>query len=251
MLRVCYDILEPTAGSRPRHNPEGLGTIMPDRFLNLITLTGYTLYEEAHTLQRGKVSSRVADEIVDTLIILEHAPVITLGHNADESEVLAKPFILKTNNIQVYKVERGGQATYHGPGQIVGYAIVDLLALKMRVEDFIYNLEETMIQAAEKMGVKAMRKPGSPGVYTSNGKIGSIGVRVTRGVTFHGFAFNVAPELKHFTFIKPCGGRAEDITSIQAVLGKSPSLSEARKILVDCFVNVFGMKIQQSSVQSI
>ena len=134
--------------------------------------------------------------------------------------------------------------TYHGPGQIVGYAIIDLLALKITVEQFINNIEETMIRACQKMGVEAYRRSGSPGVFTFRGKVGAVGVRVTRGVTYHGFSFNLCPNLEHYKFIKPCGMSHADITSIKAIKGSVPSLREARQILVDCFVEVFGMTVQ-------
>jgi lipoyl(octanoyl) transferase len=218
---------------------------MPDHLLKLIVLDGLTLYEEAHTLQRGMVSSRVADEIPDTLILLQHPAVITLGQNASDSDITVKPRVLAKNNIAVHRVERGGQVTYHGPGQIVGYTIVDLLALKIGVEEFINRLEETMILACKEMKVEAYRKKGAPGVYTYRGKVGAIGVRVTRGVTFHGFSINVNPDLEHYKFIKPCGMSYADITSIEAITGSAPPLAEARRILTDCFAKVFGMTIQK------
>lgn len=211
--------------------------------LRLIVFEGLTLYEEAHTLQRGMVSSRVADEIPDTLIILQHPPVITVGYNGTESDITVEPRVLAKNKITVHKTERGGQVTYHGPGQVVGYAVIDLLALKIGVEEFVTRLEETLIRAAAKMGVPAFRKPGAPGVYCQAGKIGAIGVRVTRGVTFHGFAFNVDPDLKHYQFIRPCGMTSSDITSIKAATGQAPSFDEAKRILIDAFVAVFDRTI--------
>ncbi len=228
------------------YTPSGMdyGVDMSNKTLHVIMLDGLTLYEEAHTLQRGKVSSRVADDIPDTLIMLEHPAVITLGHNAKESDITVKPVVLKMKNIAVHKTERGGKVTYHGPGQIVGYTIFDLLALKIRVEDFITKVEESMIRACEKLRVEAHRVAGSPGVYTSRGKVGSIGVRVTRGVTYHGFSLNLDPNLDHYRYIKPCGGSPSDITSIKAVKGSAPPLKEARKLVVDSFAEVFGMSVQ-------
>jgi lipoate-protein ligase B len=216
---------------------------MDKKPLRLIVLEGFTLYDEAHTLQRGMVSSRVANEILDTLIVLEHPPVITVGYNGTEADIIAPSKVLAKNKITVHKTERGGQVTYHGPGQVVGYAIVDLLDLKIGVEEFVTKLEETLIRAAEALGVKAFRKAGSPGVYCDKGKVGAIGVRVTRGVTFHGFSFNVDPNLEHYKFIHPCGMAVSDATSIKAVTGKAPTFEEARNVIIDSFVSVFERKI--------
>ncbi len=214
---------------------------MSNNHLRLIILEGEVLYEEAHTLQRGMVSSRIADEIPDTLILLEHPPVITIGNSGSEQDIKAKPRELAKLGISVHKVERGGRVTYHGPGQIVGYPIFDLLAHKIGVEAFVRKLEDTMIRAAKQMGVEAIAKKGAPGIYCEKGKIGAIGVRVTRGVTFHGFSFNLNPNLDHYKLIDPCGGNASEITSVQAVVGSAPPLREARKIFVDAFCAVFNM----------
>ena len=230
------------------------GVKMAKKTLHVIMLDGITLYEEAHTLQRGKVSSRVADDIPDTLIMLEHPAVITLGHNAKDSDITVKPIVLKMKNIAVHRTERGGKVTYHGPGQIVGYTIFDLLALKISVESFITKVEEAMVLACEKMGVEAHHVAGSPGVYTDRGKVGSIGVRVTRGVTFHGFSLNLDPNLDHYKYIRPCGGSPSDITSIKAIKGEVLPLKEARKIVVDCFAEVFDMTaqiIKQKSISAV
>ena len=216
---------------------------MDQRPLRLIVLDGFTLYEEAHTLQRGMVSSRVADEIPDTLILLQHPPVITVGYNGCDTDIIAPPNILAKNKITVHKTERGGQVTYHGPGQAVGYAVIDLLALKMGVEAFVTLLEETLIRTAEKLGVRAFRKKGAPGVYCDQGKIGAIGVRVTRGVTYHGFSFNIDPDLEHYKFIRPCGMTFADVTSVAAVRGSAPPFEEVRKIIVDSFISVFNRSV--------
>ncbi len=216
---------------------------MEKKPLRLIVLDGLTLYEEAHTLQRGMVSSRVADEIPDTLIVLQHPPVITVGYNGTEKDILVSAKVLAKNKITVHKTERGGQVTYHGPGQVVGYAIVNLLALKIGVEEFVTRLEETLIRAAAVFGVQAFRKQGSPGVYCSGGKVGAIGVRVTRGVTFHGFSFNAFPDLEHYKFINPCGQASSEAASIKAVTGKAPTFEEARNAIIDAFISVFDRKI--------
>jgi lipoyl(octanoyl) transferase len=218
------------------------GERMAPKPLQIVPLDGLTLYEEAHTLQRGMVSRRVADEIPDSLILLEHPPVITIGNSGSKSDITVKPGVLERRGIAVHKIERGGQVTYHGPGQIVGYTIIDLLAHKMGVEQFINKVEEVLIQTAAKMGLTAFRKKGAPGVYVTEGKIGAIGVRVTRGVTFHGFSFNLSPNLEHYKYIKPCGMTFADITSVEAVTGKAPSTIDGKRLISDAFVQVFDMQ---------
>lgn len=214
---------------------------MPKHPLRIINLEGVSMYEEAHTLQRGMVSSRVADEIPDTLILLEHPPVITIGNSGSDSDITVSPKVLAKKGIVVHKIERGGQVTYHGPGQIVGYTIVDLLAHKIGIEFFINQLEETLIRVAEALELEAFRKKGAPGVYVEQGKIGAIGVRVTRGVTFHGFSFNLSPDLEHYKFIKPCGMTYADVTSVQAVKGHVPDIKNVKQLISDTFLDVFEM----------
>lgn len=199
------------------------------------------MYEEAHTLQRGMVSSRVADEIPDTLILLEHPPVITIGNSGSDADITVTPRALAKKGIAIHKIERGGQVTYHGPGQIVGYTIIDLLAHKIGVEFFVNQLEEILIRVTAALGLEAFRKEGAPGVYISQGKIGAIGVRVTRGVTFHGFSFNLSPDLEHYKYIKPCGMTYADVTSIQAVRGDVPDIKTVKKMISDTFLEVFEM----------
>ena len=214
---------------------------MAKHLLRIIGLEGVTGYEEAHTLQRGMVSSRVADEIPDTLILLEHPPVITIGNSGSDNDITVKPQILEKQGIAIHKIERGGQVTYHGPGQIVGYVILDLLAHKIGVEVFINRLEESLIRVSKSLGLDAFRKTGAPGVYINGGKIGAVGVRVTRGVTFHGFSFNLSPDLEHYKYIKPCGMTAADVTSAAAALGGVPQVKTVKQMIADAFLKVFDM----------
>lgn len=209
----------------------------------MMVLSGLTPYEEALALQKDLVSARAAGKTSDTLILLEHSPVITVGRSGKESDIIADPAMLARNEISVHKIERGGQVTYHGPGQAVGYAIVNLPDIKIGVREFVRRLEETLIRAAATMGVDSFRKKGLPGVFCDQGKIGALGVRVTRGVTYHGFALNVAPKLDHYNFIHPCGMASSDITSVRAVTGRSPSLEEAHRAIIDAFAAVFDRQV--------
>ncbi|MCP4675194.1 MAG: lipoyl(octanoyl) transferase LipB [Deltaproteobacteria bacterium] len=209
----------------------------------LVVLSDLTPYEEAHTLQLETVEKRGAGKIPDTLILLEHTPVITLGRNADPSGVVASKDVLEERGISVHRIERGGQATYHGPGQVVGYPIVDLHGLGIGIKQYVSNLEEMMIRAAASFGVQAYRGDGMIGIFCDHGKLGAIGVRVSQGITFHGFAFNVAPDLTHYQLIVPCGMTDTPITSIAAISGKTPTMDKARQVLIEAFAEVFGLKV--------
>ncbi|MFO8073731.1 MAG: lipoyl(octanoyl) transferase LipB [Polyangia bacterium] len=217
----------------------------PARF-DLRVLPGLTPYFEARRLQLDLVERRRSGEIGETLLLLEHPPVITLGRNADPAGVIASAGELKRCGVELHRVERGGEATYHGPGQIVGYPICDLHALKIGVAAYVHRLEEAMIRAAAKLEVEAGRRERLTGVFCERGKIGAIGVRVSRGIAFHGFAFNVDPHLDHYRLIVPCGLSETPITSIAATLGRSPSMERARKAVIRSFGEVFGQALTSS-----
>jgi lipoate-protein ligase B len=214
------------------------------RPLRVRALEGLVPYEEARALQLATVEAVKAREAEDTLFVLEHAPVVTLGRNASASAgVVATDEELARAGVSVHRAERGGQATYHGPGQIVGYPIVDLHRLGLGVARYVHGLEETMIRAAAAFGVEAGRRDGVVGVFAqrgAGGKLGAIGVRVSRGVAFHGFAFNAAPNLAHYRLIVPCGMVGGQVASLASLLGKAPPLAEVRAALVAAFAEVFG-----------
>ena len=213
-----------------------------DRF-EVRALPGRVPYPRALALQRELVERRKAGAIGDTLILLEHASVITLGRNADAAGVVASEALLRRRGIQVHRAERGGQATYHGPGQVVGYPIVDLHGLGLGVAAYVRRLEETMVRAAGRLGVEAGRREGLTGVFAEPGKIGAVGVRVTRGVTYHGFALNADPELEHYRLIVPCGLLDTPVTSLAAILGRPLPFAEAREAVAAAFAEVFGVEL--------
>jgi lipoyl(octanoyl) transferase len=217
---------------------------MKARKLHLKVLDELTSYDEAHDLQLRTVAKIQSGEAPDTLIMLEHAPVITLGRNADASGVIASENELLDLGIRVRRAERGGLATYHGPGQVVGYPIVDLKRLKMGIRNYVSGLEEVMIRAAADLGVNAARKKDVIGVFCDQGKLGAIGVRVSRGVAFHGFAFNVSPDLSCYRLIAPCGMINTPVTSIAAVTGSAPTMDRVRQSLIAAFEAVFGFRAQ-------
>ncbi len=211
---------------------------MGGRPIDVRSLPGLTPYAEALALQRGLLERRQLGEVPDTLLLLEHPPVITLGRNAADSGVVAPPDMLRALGVEVHRVERGGQATWHGPGQVVGYPICDLRGLGLGAAAWVHTLEATMIRAAATLGVEAGRRPGITGVFTHRGKIGAIGVRISRGVSYHGFALNVDPDLSHYRLIVPCGMAGVPVTSVAAVLGHAPPMDAARRALTDAFLDV-------------
>jgi lipoyl(octanoyl) transferase len=212
--------------------------------VELRVLPGITPYEEALALQTRLVERRRKGEIGDVLLLLEHPPVLTLGRHADEKGILASRELLGRRGIGVHRVERGGQATYHGPGQIVGYPILHLAERRMGVGRYVRALEEVMIRAAEALGVPTVRREGIVGVFAESGKVGAIGVRVSRGVSYHGFAFNVDPDLEHYRFIVPCGMAEIPPASIASIRGAAPDPEAARREVVRAFEAVFAVEVR-------
>ncbi len=218
---------------------------MPQPAVDLVRLEGLTPYGEAHALQLGLVEALRQGRGRDTLVLVEHPPVITLGRNADPGGVLAPVERLRALGIELRRVERGGQATYHGPGQVVGYPVVRLRRLGLGVRAYVERLEEVLIRTAAAFSVEARRVPGRPGVFCEQGKLAAIGVAVTRGVAFHGFAFNVRPDLAHFRLIVPCGLTDVEPTSLEAVLGRAPPMEAVEDVVAREFSGVFGVRLVQ------
>jgi lipoyl(octanoyl) transferase len=193
-------------------------------------------YQATWELQKDLVRRRTEGETdVDALILVEHDHVITLGRKTT-------PENFKPQDIPVFQVERGGDATYHGPGQLVGYPIVRLAT--PNVQRFVRDLEEVLIQATHAFDVESVRVEGHPGVWVAGRKVASIGVAVTNWVTFHGFALNVNTDLSYFGLIKPCGLDPEKITSMQRVLGREVPFEDVKNEVVSKFAQVFGYEVQ-------
>ena len=187
-------------------------------------------YAAAWTLQRELVTARQAGRIGDVVLLVEHPPVITIGRAGRSANVLLPRALLAAQGFEVFEVERGGDVTYHGPGQLVGYPIVDLRALDEDVVRYVRSLEGVLIDALQQFGVSAERVRGYPGAWVGNSKIAAIGVAVKRRVTMHGFALNVAPNLDHFAVINPCG-LGKPVTSMARVLGRPVSLREVQPVV--------------------
>ena len=209
------------------------------RALDVQTL-GVVGYEQAHALQTSPHEQRVAGEVDDTLLLLEHPHVYTIGRRGTSDDVLWDADVLRARGVDVVETDRGGQVTYHGPGQLVGYPIVDLGAAADLVA-YVRKLEDVMIGALTRLGVTGAERDAdkNTGVWVRNAKIGAIGVRVTRNVTKHGFALNVAPDLSYFAGIVPCGITDRGVTSIALEIDRVLPVSEVAVIVADEFASVF------------
>jgi len=198
-------------------------------------------YDEALALQRELVEERRADRVPDLLLLLEHPPVITLGARSEiaRANVVATDERLADLGIAVHETGRGGDVTYHGPGQIVGYPILDLRPDRCDVHKYVRDLEEVMIRTCADYGVTAGRISGLTGAWIGAGKIGAIGIRISRWITSHGFAFNVSTNLDHFKLIVPCGISDRGVTSLEEATGRSIPLPEVEDALVRRFADVF------------
>lgn len=203
-------------------------------------------YSDAYRLQEQLRARRRAGEVGDLLLLVEHDPVITLGRRARREHLLADPESLARQGITVQETNRGGDITYHGPGQLVGYPILDLQALRQSVHGYVRHLEEVLIRTVADFGVSAGRLEGLTGVWVGTRKIAAIGVAIRHWVTMHGFALNVAPCLEHFGLIIPCGIADKGVTSLTQILGRPVALEEVRPGLIQHFGEVFGLEMQES-----
>ncbi|MDR1317109.1 MAG: lipoyl(octanoyl) transferase LipB [Spirochaetales bacterium] len=202
---------------------------------------GVMEYEEALALQRLRQARRIREEIPDTLILLEHPPVITLGRRAVEEDVLLAPGVASGMGIRVVRIERGGEVTYHGPGQLVGYLICGLAVTGKSVKRFVHQVEDCLIQSlVEGWGIRAGRREEYIGVWVGEEKIAAIGLSISRGVTMHGFALNVNTNLDHFAWIVPCGIRTKGVTSIKKITGGEVPMDGVKTLVARKLKEVFG-----------
>jgi lipoate-protein ligase B len=200
---------------------------------------GHAKYLEVLDLQRELVKLRQAQRIPDTLLLVEHEPVITLGRRGNTANILSSPEQLASQGIKIHRVERGGDVTYHGPGQLVGYPVIDLAARKIGVRQFVDLLEETIILTLVDFDIRAGRESQHRGVWVEDLKVAALGVAVKRWVSFHGFALNVSPNLDHFCHLNPCELGHEQVTSMARLLAKAPSMAGVTHKLVSKFVELF------------
>jgi lipoyl(octanoyl) transferase len=202
---------------------------------------GTVSYPDALAMQRALVEERRAERVPDLLLLLQHPAVITLGVKGDggRSNVVALPERLSELGITVEETGRGGDVTYHGPGQIVGYPIVDLRPDRQDVHRYVRDLEEVMIRTCADYGLEAGRIAGLTGTWIGAEKIGAIGVRISRWITSHGFAFNVSTRLDHFQLIVPCGISDRGVTSLETATGKTIPVEEVEDRIIGHFASVF------------
>jgi lipoyl(octanoyl) transferase len=228
---------ESTAETVParRHVPAGDAV----RELDVRRL-GHVPYGEALALQAELVRARRAGSVGDTLLLLEHPHVITLGTGGVARHVLADEDTRQLLGIGLFETGRGGDVTYHGPGQLVGYPILDLKPDRRDLSRYLRDLEALLIEALGALGVASRRREGLTGVWTESGKIAAIGVRVSSGwITSHGFALNVRTDLRYFETIVPCGIEGEEVTSVERELGRPVGMRAAEDAVVEAFTRRF------------
>jgi lipoyl(octanoyl) transferase len=209
---------------------------------------GLVPYAEADALQKQLVERRRLEEIPDQLLLLQHPPVITLGARtrSARTHVVATPDALARAGVEVHESGRGGDVTYHGPGQLVGYPIVSLKPDRCDVHRYVRDLEEVMIRMAARFGVGARRIAGLTGIWVGDDKLGAIGVRIAKWITSHGFAFNVTTDLAHFDLIVPCGITGKGVTSLEKLAGRAVPMPEVEDAAAAAFAEVFDCSISNT-----
>ena len=212
---------------------------------------GLTPYKEALSLQRHLAALRAERSVGGLLLLLQHPPVITLGRGGQKVHLLAPESSLAARGIEFFEVERGGDITYHGPGQLVGYPILDLAEHGRDLHRYLRNLERVLIETLLSFGVEASRSFGRTGVWVGGGKIASIGIHVTRWVTRHGFALNVEMDLAPFELIVPCGIHGAAATSMARELSRSVAVDEVIPVLVERFETTLGICLVPTSLTAL
>ena len=208
---------------------------------------GLVPYAEGLELQRALVEERRADRIPDTLLLLQHPHVVTIGVKKEgRSHITATPERLSSLGVEVFETGRGGDVTYHGPGQLVGYPVVDLNPDRRDVHRYVRDLEEVMIRVCGDYGITAGRVKGFSGAWVGDAKIGAIGVRISRWITSHGFAFNVTTDIDFFNLIVPCGIADRGVTSLAKQIGRTPPLAEVEDRVVTHFSQVFDRRVSDA-----
>jgi len=208
-------------------------------------------YAEACALQKRIVAARKADAIEDVLLFCDHPHVITQGRNGKREHLLVSEHVLRQKDVEFHETCRGGDITYHGTGQIVGYPILNLSAIRRDVVWYVRMLEEAMIRASSDFGITAKRVAGKTGIWVESGrveeKLGAIGVHISRWVTSHGFAYNVSTDLRFFDLIVPCGISDRKATSLEKLLGRGVQVPEVASRLAKHFGDLFGLEMRESS----
>ena len=233
----------------PTENEESEGAC--DRAEMRVEWLGRREYREVWSLQRERAAQRLAGEIPDTLLLLEHPPTLTLGRAADRGHIVAAAERLEREGVAVVESDRGGDVTYHGPGQLVGYPIFNLREAPHQpdLHRYVRNIEETMIRTVAEFGIEAGRFSGYPGVWTGLDtphptKIAALGIRLSRWITHHGFALNVQTDLSHFDLIVPCGIHDYGVTSLSRILNRTVPMAEVLPVVIQAFTEVFALTVE-------
>jgi len=200
-------------------------------------------YEDSWYLQNALKKARQEERVGDTLIMVQHPPTITLGRRGKEDNILIEGEVLKREGIELFATDRGGDVTFHGPGQLVGYPIISLSVHGLSVSQYMGLLEDVIISTLNDLGVIAKKIPHVIGVWVGEKKIASFGIRVSRGVTSHGFALNINNDLRPFEFINPCGMKDIKVTSLQEILARNVDYVYIENILITHFSRIFRIRI--------
>ena len=199
-------------------------------------------YGPAWDLQKALLAARVEQEVPDLLLLVEHPPVYTIGRRGGDEHLLVGPTFLESKGAEVHHIDRGGDITFHGPGQLVGYPILDLTEHRRDVHWYLRQLEESLIRTLAEFGIEAGRQQGLTGVWIGDEKVAAIGIKVSRWVTMHGFALNVTTDLRYFDYIVPCGIPDKKVTSMERLLGRSLPLEEVAATFTRVFSEVFRLR---------
>ncbi len=208
-------------------------------------------YAKIFHLQEMIHQKRQQEIIPDVVLLLEHAPCITLGRSGGYDNLLAENSVLQQHGITVHETSRGGNITYHGPGQLVCYPILALAGEERDLHAYARKMEEVMIRTVGAFGIKASRRAGFPGVWTGESKIGAIGVAVDKWVTMHGMSLNVCPDLNHFSFIVPCGIATNGVTSMEKLMGQSMDINRVRHEMRNQFCEIFQISMHSEKLEHI
>ncbi len=217
----------------------------------LVVNLGRTKYADAWELQKKIFSARLEQRISDVLLLTEHEPVFTLGKGADENHLLANENELSEKKIDMFWIDRGGDVTFHGPGQVVGYPILDLNQHYNDIHRYLRDIEETIIRSLNNFGISAGREKEFTGVWVKNEKIAALGVKVSKWITMHGFALNVNTDLSYFDRIIPCGIFHKGVTSLQQILQRDVELTNVHQHLINHFATIFSFEVKHISTEEL
>jgi lipoate-protein ligase B len=202
---------------------------------------GIVDYGRAYELQKRLLRDHIEGRGNNILLLLQHSPVITIGRSGSRSNILAPRSLLIAEGIEVYEIDRGGDVTYHGPGQLTGYPIIDLRYFRKDVHWYLRMLEEVIIRVLAEYGITGERIEGYTGVWIDDEKVAAIGVAVKRWIAYHGFAFNICPDMSHFEMIRPCGIAGKGVTSLERLLGRRVDIEDALGKTAFAFAEVLGL----------